>query len=155
MWRGIFSFGVRFNRVTKHGRLVIVKFTHKAQRSIHILSGELNQDFYSDGDMKDALLDAATRNLDIQIAFGPLVHKESIEEFKNLFGGYSNVKLYRLATRPERHYMIFDGDTIRLQHTHPPHSEEPRAIILEKTPSVANTFEYFFHELVKQEGKPA
>jgi phosphatidylserine/phosphatidylglycerophosphate/cardiolipin synthase-like enzyme len=154
VWKELFSFGVTFNRATRHGRSGIIRLANQARKSIHILSGELNKDFYSDGNMKEALVNAANRKVDVQIAFGPLVRKESIREFKSLFGHYDNVKLYQLNHRPERHYMIFDNETIRLQHVHPPNTEEPKAIIVEKSPLVAKTYDNVFEELVTREGKP-
>ena len=149
----IFNFGLSFNRDTDHSRRTIQQLITTSAKRITILSGELNKSFFHNTDTKNALLSAAKKEIDIKIAFGPLTPEKCLKELKDLFDEYKNVTLYKLETRPETHYMIFDN-TVRIQHVHPPFQEEPRAVIKRNDPFIASLYDDAFNELVEREGTP-
>lgn len=144
----LFSFGLDVNRSKESSKEACTKLFNQAKNSIVIVSGELNGEFYGDSRICKALTNAGKRGVSLEIAYGPQVSSKILTAVQKLEKQYSNVKLYPLSERPEPHFMLIDGKTIRVQLGHLPGAEEHRAVIKHDSPEVAATFSSFFDSLV-------
>jgi hypothetical protein len=84
----------------------------------------------------------------LEIGYGPQASNKVLTALQKLEKNYSNVKLYALSERPERHFMIIDGKTIRMQLGHLSGIKEHRAVIRHNSPELAATFSHYFESVV-------
>lgn len=95
----------------------------KAEKSIKIVSGRLNSEFYNDSRIVGAFKKAIENKVLIEIVCGPAVDpetKEIIELAKKDF-----VKIFQLKTNniPRAHFSIVDEKHLRLEMPHSPRAE--------------------------------
>ena len=149
----LLSFGLEVNRSEKSSKGACVKLFNQAEDSIVIVSGELNGEFYGDSGICRALTDASKRGVSLEVAYGPQASNQILTALQDLRKKYSNVKLYPLSERPERHFMLIDGKTVRVQLGHLSGNKEHRAIIKHNSPEVAATYSRFYESII-EEGEP-
>ncbi|MGB5925041.1 MAG: hypothetical protein WBH01_02980 [Dehalococcoidia bacterium] len=150
----LFSFGLDVNKSEKSSIEGCLELFNQADSSIVIVSGELNDEFYGDLRICNALRDAAERGVTLKIACGPQVSSKMLERTRKLEKKYSNVKFYPLSERPEPHFMLIDGRTVRAQLGHVAGTQEHRAVVRHDSPEVAARFSDYFDYLVGK-GAPA
>ncbi len=95
----------------------------KAEKSIKIVSGRLNSEFYNDSRIVSAFKKAIEKNVLIEIVCGPAVDpktKEIIELSKKGF-----IKIFQLKSNdlPKTHFSIIDEKHLRLEMPHSPRAE--------------------------------
>jgi len=136
----LFSFGLDVSKSQESSIEACLELFNQAENSIIIVSGELNDEFYGDKRTCNALRDAAERGVTLKIACGPQVSSKMLTATRKLEKKYSNVKFYPLSERPEPHFMVIDGKTIRAQLGHVAGTQEHRAVIRYDSPEVAARF---------------
>jgi phosphatidylserine/phosphatidylglycerophosphate/cardiolipin synthase-like enzyme len=144
----LFSFGLDVNKSDKSSIEACLKLFDQAEKSIIIVSGELNDEFYGDKRICKALRDAAKRGVTVKIACGPQVSSKMLTATRELEKQYSNVEFYMLSARPEPHFMLIDGKTIRAQLGHVAGTQEHRAVIRYDSPEVAARFSDYLANLI-------
>ena len=145
----LFTFSAQFLENADSNMKSFVELVDNTNESIRILSGEVNENFYCNPDVKSALQRAAKNGRIIELAFGPNINKKSLNTIQKLKENRKNVTLYMLPKRPEVHYMIFDDKTVKLQHKHPEETTEHRSVVKRNVKRVADAFNDDFRMLVK------
>jgi len=144
----VFSFGLEVNRNAESSKEACRHLFSQAKDSIVILSGELNEEFYGDSRICGTITSAAKGGVPVEVAYGPQPSNRILTALQNLAKKYDNVKLYPLPERPERHFMVVDGKTVRIQLEHLPGNKEHRAVIKRNSPELAVTFLNYFADTV-------
>jgi phosphatidylserine/phosphatidylglycerophosphate/cardiolipin synthase-like enzyme len=144
----LFTFGLKVNKDEKSSREACANLFSQAKNSIVILSGELNEEFYSDPQICRALTNAGKRGVSLEVGYGPQASSKILTALQSLGENYSNVKLHPLSERPQRHFMLMDGKTIRVQLDHMPGTEEHRAVIKHNSPELAAAFSNYFESVI-------
>jgi hypothetical protein len=143
------TFGLSCNNNAESGKQDAIRLIKNAKKSIMVLSGELNEGFYCNSAVQEAIEVALHKNVRIQLAFGPVISDKCFAQLKGMVSDHPNLTLYQLPKRPVRHYMVID-QAVRLQRVHPPGTQEHRAIIKENSPFVVAAFEDAFTDLIKK-----
>jgi hypothetical protein len=143
------SFGLEATADSESSRRATVKLIKRAHKRISIVSGELNADFYCNGEVQNALKASAKKGFPIQLVFGPEMSLESLERLRKLVSNFNNVTLYKLPERPLRHYILVD-DTVKVQHLHPTGTKEHRTVIKRNSNSVIAAYERNFARHVEK-----
>ena len=145
----LLTLGVRPIRDKKHNLDAAVELLQRAERQILIVSGELNEDFYCNERIQQALRKAAGSGVRIRMAFGPFKDNEALGRLERLVHDYPNVELYELKVRPSRHYQLIDN-SVRLQRGHPAGTAEHHTVVKENSPTVAAAYEDAFEKLIQK-----
>lgn len=144
----LFNFGLEANRDKESSKKACIKLFNQAENSIVILSGELNDEFYGDLQLCQSIRNAANRGVSVEIGYGPQASNKILESLKGFGKKHGNVRLYPLTQRPERHFMVIDAKTVRIQPKHPPGTQEHRAVIKHNSPGLALEFLNFFKSVI-------
>jgi len=136
----LLSFGLQLDKTREAAKKTCIELFEDADDSIVILSGELNGEFYGDQRVRDALVKAGERGVSLRIGFGPQPSTKVLTVLEELGKRQTNVDLYPLLRRPDRHFMVVDQKTVRVQLEHRPGSEEHRAVVRYNSPELALTY---------------
>jgi len=107
-----------------------------ARKSIRIVSGALNNKFYDDSRIINALKKAIENRVSIEIISGPEIDKESKEILELYEKG--EVSIMQLEESPKLHFTVIDEKSVKLEDFHssyetPSHARyERKGIVLPK-----------------------
>ena len=116
----------------------------QAKKSIRIVGGDLNADFYSDPKVVSALEGRVAKNVSVEIAYHPSDKKHK----RAAVFGVDGVVFHELRQRPARHLMCVDGIHARIERTHEPGANRTPSVLLFNAKDVAKGIEAEFEKLV-------
>ena len=124
----------------------------KAQKSIHIVSGDLEAEFFEEPLVTEALRNVATREknpVSVQILFGPEPDPNTHTLFE-MAQELPSVQLIRLPTRPGGHFVVVDGKHTRVEEFHEALSGKRKGYITTNTFFLGDRLETEFDILKSQ-----
>jgi len=131
-------FGFSYNeRIASCKEESISLFSH-AKKSIMIVSGILNHEFYNDQGVVTALKKAINNKVRVEIITGP--EKDIDKESKEILSLYEQgkIKIWSLPERLKLHFSVVDEKHVRLEYYHDDYKDESRAIIERDTIATAD-----------------
>ncbi len=116
-----------------------------AEKSITIISGDLNDGFYGDERVISALKEAQGNGVTIEVVYGPT---KSTNRKSGIFS-IPKIKIYHAKSRPEHHMMIIDnGKHVRIEQSHGKGAKETPAVIFHDAEIIADKANRSFGSLV-------
>ena len=147
LWRlKSYPYGVEYNESIDEAREVCARMFDRARKSIKIISGTLNKEFYDSEPIIGSLKKAAQTGVNVEIMYGPGVAINGRQIFTLRDKG---VKFYQLPQRPSRHLMSIDDKDARIEITHGPALELTNAVIYHNVRSLADMVGHTFKKLRK------
>jgi len=122
------------------------RFFRSAKKSIKIVSGRLNSEFYQSTKIVNALQQAVDKGVKVEIVCGPEIDEKSKEILRLIKEG--KINLWQAGDYPKLHLSFVDERHIRLENYHHPfYGEETEAYIKYNAPDVARELQFEFEEL--------
>ena len=122
----------------------------QANKSIHIVAGDLESTLFEDKEVLDILKQRMNRQknpIDVQIIYGPKHDPKThtIFEWES-----PNLLMAQVPTRPSAHFMIIDNKHTRVEEYHEQFKPERKAYIAYRTLFLADKLETEFAKLKSQ-----
>lgn len=151
-FRKFMSYGdYDFNATMEDTKGECRKFFRGAKKSIKIIGGDLNNDFYNDEGVIRALKEAQVNGVTIEVVHEPIKGANS----KDGIFSIPKIKIYHAKTRPEQHMMIIDnGKHVRIEQSHGKRAEITPAVIFHNAEIIADKANRTFQSLVKNSPNP-
>lgn len=130
------------------------KLFSQAKKSIRIVSGILNHEYYNDERIVDSLKKAIDGGVMVEIISGPkeIIDKES-KEILDLYK-QGKITIWTLSSRPELHFSVVDEKHVRLENYHDLYNEGNATTIIERYPIVTAAKQTREFMRLKQNAKP-
>lgn len=129
------SFDCNLNETQEETRKESIELFNNSKHSIKIIAGNLNNPFYRNREVRNALKAAAERGVSVEIA-GTNTLK------------IPKVKVWTLKEPAKRHMMSIDGKHTRIEQKHPPGAKMTPAIICKNASFLARDIDSKFNDLV-------
>ncbi len=137
------------NRAGEQTRKESVALFNKAKHSIKIIAGDLDADFYRDGEVVDSFKNAIGRGVDVEIAYHPAVgHGKRSNKIERKVPG---LKIWSLKEPPLRHMTSIDTKHVRIEKRHSINVKSTPAIICKNASILARDVDAVFTALTKTE----
>ena len=136
--------GFRYFYSAKQSVRPTAELIRRTQRSLCVLSGELNGAVWNAPDVREALREVIGRPNPPQITIiytpSPHVNPEALEYLRSLARA-GQISLYALPWRGDRHFWAADGRHVKVEEPHGPAEESRRGYVAFDASRLAATLE--------------
>lgn len=109
-------FGFYSNVQTESSIELCQKLFERAEKTVHIVAGELRYEFYADSRIVEILRRKLGERVAVEIIHGPDADPRTrallLEQSDN------HLVVYELEFRPDTHFMVIDGKHVRVEEPH-------------------------------------
>lgn len=140
------SFDFKLNETPEDTKRECTRLFDKAEHSIKIIGGNLNNPFYKDTEVRTALSSAAKRGVTVEIVGSSPEATRGQAPIKPL--KIPKVKVVTLKQPAIRHMMSIDGKHARIEKKHAVGSAVTPAVICKNASFIARDIDSYFDSLV-------
>jgi len=133
--------GERWNETITHSRQECKKLIESADKSIRIVTGDLQHELFEDDQIYSTFERLSKRKenpVKIEIIHGPHPDPKSKRIFELSRKNKARVKIMQLPKRPGAHFVLIDGTRYRLEKYHKAGQTERMAFMKTKNPIFLN-----------------
>ena len=124
-----------------------ISLFNKAQKSIKIVAGRLDNAFYKDEKTINTLKRAIDRGVSVDVVYYP---SEKNKEYKAVFvNNIPNAHLTSIKQKPSRHWVSVDSKHVRIERSHPEETINTPAFICNNASILAEELDKKFEKLVQ------